>query len=291
MAASDLCFMCDDDVQNCAHVISEADKSISILKGRGLINFRLTPVMNGVGLCASCHVKYDDHCDPKLIFYPSDITFFIRYELRDRIRRQKDGSGRRIPNATQYTNWCGLYTRVIFKHHGLDSPSMGEPAPWEGAPLAALRRAFGVMGCPRAAGIPRPDLVALRELWDLYFSDDDPVIEEIAVKYRVDEVGNAFGLGDCVDDQDAPEVAEKGEEGGGEEAPRGDVTDLEALDEETEWDEEDEEDEDEPPRKKRATTGSFNYANWCWDFGPESTSNDKAEEMPLLGPNSFFRHQ
>ncbi|OJI99810.1 hypothetical protein ASPVEDRAFT_81401 [Aspergillus versicolor CBS 583.65] len=70
MTTNERCFMCGHRGQQGAHLVEESDESVRILKAKGLINFRLVSVENGVALCARCHIEYDDHCDPKLMFYP-----------------------------------------------------------------------------------------------------------------------------------------------------------------------------------------------------------------------------
>lgn len=247
-------------------------------------------VENGVALCANCHIDYDDHCDPRLIFYPCDIQFFIKFELRDRARRQVDGSRRKVPTAQQYMQWCGLYSRIFFDWLGRDKTHAEEPVEWTGAPLAALRRVFGIMGCPRAAGIPMEDLDDIRALWDLYFREDDARTAQIASLYGFGPENN-YGLEDFDNDDiketksDLGSVAKGAEDGDNDITEQGDI-DLEAVDDEVS---EDEADLRHP--KRRAIEGTwaprgFNMQRWAWDFGPESTSEDKARE--LFGPTSFM---
>ncbi|KAL4735575.1 hypothetical protein BDV11DRAFT_211865 [Aspergillus similis] len=282
MADGEMCFMCDLEADHCAHVIAEADRSIQTLTERGLINFDLKSPMNGVALCASCHIRYDDHCDPRLIFYPKDINFFIAFELRDRFRRRKDGSPRTVPTATQYAKRGGLYTRIVFRRKGQDAAVVKEPACWHGAPLAAFRRVFGIMGCPRADGIPEEDMLRLRDLWDLYFRDNDSLAQIVAIKYGFSTTEKDFGLGGIGSDNDEPKVPGKDEDSENIQMVEG----------------EDEEKEDGGLGKRRAPTGTwqqskpvpFNYRNWCWEYGPSSSSNHKAETFTLHGPTSFARN-
>ncbi|KAL4927075.1 uncharacterized protein BDV17DRAFT_268064 [Aspergillus undulatus] len=139
------------------------------------MNFQLASATNGMALCANCHYEYDNHYDPQLIFYPCDIQFFIRFELRDRQRRKNDGSARRAPTSAQYVQWCGLYNRIHFNDDGKGKVVVHESAEWKGAPMAAFQRTFGIMGGVRAAGIPESDMEDLRMLWNLYstWNDDD----------------------------------------------------------------------------------------------------------------------
>ncbi|KAL2821414.1 hypothetical protein BDW59DRAFT_174142 [Aspergillus cavernicola] len=281
MAAGEMCFMCDLEADHCAHVIAEADKSIQTLSERGLINFDLMSPMNGVALCASCHIRYDNHCDPRLIFYPKDIDFFIAFELRNRIRRRKDGSSRTVPTAAQYAKRGGLYTRIVFRRKGQDTAIVKDPACWHGAPLGSLRRVFGIMGCPRADGIPEEDMLRLRDLWDLYFRDNEGLAQTVATRYGFSATEEDFGLGGVDSDNDEPGVP-------------GEDSEIVKRDEE----EDEEEEEDGSLRKRRAPAGTwqqpkpvpFNYRNWCWEYGPRSSSNQKAETFTLHGPTSFVRN-
>lgn len=247
--------------------------------------------MNGVGLCASCHLRYDDQSDPRLVFYPQDIDFFILFELRDRARRSKDGSLRTVPTAAQYATRGALYTRIVFKRKGQDKAVVKDPARWDGAPLGALKRAFDIMGCPRADGIPEDDMQRLRDLWDLYHRDNDNTARRVTARYGFSDAEEDFGLGGIDsdnDDQGTSAESPSNDQGGG------DVT-MEELDSLSESEQtgldQDSRYNDGPLRKQPATENpkyaSFDYRNWCWQFGPKSTSNQKAKAFTLLGPGSF----
>lgn len=264
---------------------------IPILIKRGLINFRLRSQLNGIGLCPTCHTKYDDHCDPKITFYPTDIEFFIRFELRDRARREKDSSSHRItPTAAQYVRQSGLYNRIQLDWQGSDEAKVLEPAAWIGAPLAALRRTFGILSCPRANRIPKQDRNNLRLLWDLYYGDDD---EEVASKaaaiYGNGDDNQNFGIGPEFDEFDNSPEGGEGTGTGEEDATLEGANDLEAVDEEAEYEDE----EGMPPRKKRALAGTweraaFDFHQWQWKSGPQSPSNGKSDaSLLLLGPTSI----
>lgn len=275
-------------VANCCFL----SMKIPILEKRGLINFKLRSQSNGIGLCPICHYKYDDHRDPKVTFYPTDIEFFIRFELRDRARREKDGSSQRItPTAAQYVRQSGLYNRIQLDWQGSDEAKVLEPAAWNGAPLAALHRTFGMLSCARANGIPKKDRDDLRLLWDLYYGDDDEEVASKAVAiYRNGDGDENFRIGPEFDEFDNSPEGGEGTGTGEEDATLGGVSDLEAVDEETEYEEDE---EGMPPRKKRALAGTweraaFDFRQWQWKSGPQSPSNDKADaSLPLLGPTSF----
>lgn len=139
--------------------------------------------MNGVALCASCHIRYDDQSDPRLVFYPQDLDFFIFFELRDRACRSKDGSLWRVSTAAQYAKRGALYTRIVSRRKGQEKEVVKEPARWGGAPLGVLKRAFDIMGCARTDGIPEADMQRLRDLWDLYHRDNDETAQRMAARY------------------------------------------------------------------------------------------------------------
>ncbi len=131
---------------------------IPIIEQRGLINFKPRSQLNVVGLCPNCHTNYNDHRDPNVAFYPTDLQFLIRFELRDRARRGKESPRERItPTAAQYVRQCGLYNRIQLDWKGLDTYKVLEPAAWNGAPLATIPRTFAMMSCPRVGGIPKQD--------------------------------------------------------------------------------------------------------------------------------------
>ncbi|KAI9375053.1 hypothetical protein BJX61DRAFT_209620 [Aspergillus egyptiacus] len=279
-ACRERCFMCGNRARSQARIIAEEDDSTPILMSRGLINFHLASEMNRVALCPNCHSNFDDHCDPKLIFYPVDIRFFIRYELRDRIRRQKDGSPRRVPTARQYADWAGsLYQRIFFDVRATNIPRIVEPAQWGGAPLASFRRVFGMMGSPRARGIPKQDREDLRVLWELYYGNEENGIGAVMAEYQEGNGDQDFGLGELSDDEGGPEAGEdSGSEDEDDGATEKGAQDIEAVNEMPELEEE----EAGIPRKKRRKFG-FDYQNWCWEYGPESSSNGKMDPYSRHG--------
>lgn len=220
-----------------------------IIEQRGLINFKPRSQLNVVGLCPNCHTNYNDHRDPNVAFYPTDLQFLIRFELRDRARRGKESPRERItPTAAQYVRQCGLYNRIQLDWKGLDTYKVLEPAAWNGAPLATIPRTFAMMSCPRVGGIPKQDREDLRLLWDLYYGDDDEeVVSKAAAIYGNGDSDQNFGIDPEIEFDNSPE-------GGGDDATLGGSTDLGAVDEKADY----EDDEDGmPSRKRRALAGSW----------------------------------
>lgn len=143
--------------------------------------------------------------NPGFIFPPADLEYFIQYEKADQDRRREIGRRtgtiptRISPTAESYRNHqieagtipsdaCGgTYMRFTLRDY---FPKLGQspftpgassfpdPKPWHGAPMAALRRAFLVLGSPFLQGIPKETKHMLRTLLDLYsdeISDNDAV--------------------------------------------------------------------------------------------------------------------
>ncbi|OJJ54692.1 hypothetical protein ASPSYDRAFT_35371 [Aspergillus sydowii CBS 593.65] len=235
-AAAMRCFICTEKHYHSAHIIEEADRSIPIIEQRGLINFKPRSQLNVVGLCPNCHTNYNDHRDPNVAFYPTDLQFLIRFELRDRARRGKESPRERItPTAAQYVRQCGLYNRIQLDWKGLDTYKVLEPAAWNGAPLATIPRTFAMMSCPRVGGIPKQD----RE--DLSSSGT------YTTAMMTRKCDQNFGIDPEIEFDNNPE-------GGGDDATLGGSTDLGAVDEKADY----EDDEDGmPSRKRRALAGSW----------------------------------
>ena len=129
-----------------------------------------------IPLCASCHRNFDHHLDPGFSFIPTDIQYFIEFELEDRKRREvaeqegKEGKELqrcvRVPSATLYKQHQfekgevgpdangGLYRPVFLMHCLLQGfflfdeiqSCLSKARPWHGAPLASLRRSILLLG-------------------------------------------------------------------------------------------------------------------------------------------------
>jgi hypothetical protein len=142
---------------------------------------------------------------------PSDLDFFIDYELNDQERRRQFASSeqaarRRVPDANMYKQHQvnngsispdsigGLYTPYYLAPGGQNVPTFNTPRPWHGAPLASLRRAFLLLGSARAQQIDRNQLQKLWRLKELYFTDgtaeaaDSPVASPSTPKRPAENV-------------------------------------------------------------------------------------------------------
>jgi hypothetical protein len=49
-----------------------------------MLDFEIDSLNNGIGLCPTCHIAFDDIGNPGWTFFPSDLDFFIEFEQRDR---------------------------------------------------------------------------------------------------------------------------------------------------------------------------------------------------------------
>jgi hypothetical protein len=87
------------------------------------------------------------------------------------------------------------------------------------------------MGYPRAEGIPE-DMLRLRDLWNLYFRDNDSLAQIIVIRFCTAE--EDFGLGRIGSDNDEPEVPGESSADNGEKAntpPDEDTRDWGSVDE------------------------------------------------------------
>lgn len=134
---------------------------------------------------------FDQTVDPWFIFFPVDIAFFIRAELKDRERRNKEGGRRIVPSADEYrrhqeeqgqvpaTAEGGLYFRCFlheYMHVGYGfsaRQAFGEPVVYHGAPFGAFYRAFRALGSPRAGAMSIAVIEQLSLLKTLYYMEED----------------------------------------------------------------------------------------------------------------------
>lgn len=163
----------------------------------GLINFSLVSAMNAIPLCPTCHSQFDLAIDPGFFFVPTDLRYFIQFELKDRERRKRaaeEGTilDRETPAAEEYKAHQvakgiippdaigGQYLRVFLKsylHHDelpFDVMAyLSKPKEWHGAPLASLRRAIPILGSGRLKALKSQMRLELQKLRDLYFLDEE----------------------------------------------------------------------------------------------------------------------
>ncbi|KAJ5608774.1 hypothetical protein N7528_009341 [Penicillium herquei] len=147
---------------------------------------------------------YDNFAYPDFTLLPTDIQYFIDFEIGDRARRQATvpPTPRRLPTAADYyqhqkeqnlipnDGTSGLYRRVWFLP-GF-SPRRGAlgPKTWHGQPANTLRHMFHLMGCPQFRMLPVKMRDEIRALWNLYFNDDPQDYQQAMF---VDVLGPAHG--------------------------------------------------------------------------------------------------
>ncbi|KAL2814453.1 hypothetical protein BJX63DRAFT_431353 [Aspergillus granulosus] len=202
----DECWCCSRPDPHVCHVVARDDRKAALWVQRNLLDFPIDSVMNGIALCPSCHEQFNYALDPGFAFIPTDIQFFIEFELADRERRKEaqergdhNSSARRVPSAEQYQQHQleqgvitpdssgGLYRPIFLK------PILGAKGiqalternrPWYGAPMASLRRAFPILGTGRSQVLGKATRNALERLRNLYFDDDVDEKEEEASNTR-----------------------------------------------------------------------------------------------------------
>lgn len=185
---SNECWACGALHSEAAHVFGEHDHQADLWWAKNLINYDIRSPDNGVALCPICHYFCDRFEDPGFVFFPTDLQYFIDYELNDReLRRNTPGLPRTVPSGQEYRQHLiqngllsesstGCMYRVVYlwpylgreRGTGLISPKM-----WHGAPLATLRRAFFVLAGGRISVLDPDIRLQLERLRNLYFLDDN----------------------------------------------------------------------------------------------------------------------
>lgn len=190
----DQCWACGSTPVQICHVIAQEDQQAELWQEFGLLDFPLSSDINAISLCPTCHYQFNCSWDPGFIFIPTDLQFFIRFELEDRERRKiSDKRGnildREVPTSEIYKQYQvtsgvitpdaigGQYRPTFLKsylHNGRlpydPVEYLSTPKEWHGAPLACLRRCFHLLGSPRL--LDKQTRVELGQLRDLYFFDE-----------------------------------------------------------------------------------------------------------------------
>ncbi|KAN0068118.1 hypothetical protein V8E54_013688 [Elaphomyces granulatus] len=200
--AGDKCWACGSEPVQVCHVVVKEDPQTELWANKGLFNFSLTSSMNAISLCPLCHVQFDSALDPGFVFLPTDLDYFINFELEDRKRRTDAAIEgitlkREVPTTEQYKKHQtengvisresigGLYQPIFLKSYLLRNrlpfdimQYLTSPLEWHGSPMASLRRAIPVLGSGRLSGLKRQTRMKLQKLRDLYFLDDEEDSEE-----------------------------------------------------------------------------------------------------------------
>ncbi|KAE8389608.1 hypothetical protein BDV23DRAFT_194289 [Aspergillus alliaceus] len=186
--AGDRCWVCQSTDPQICHVIANEDKQLDVWFEAGLLNFSLLSAANGIPLCGTCHIQFDRAHDPGFVFIPTDLQYFIDFELEDRERRLASNTlPRQVPTSVMYRDHLmkekkipddttsGLYRPIFLKeylYHGIISvEDLGftKPKQWHGAPIATLRRGILALGSARITSLDKVTVAQLQVLRDLYF--------------------------------------------------------------------------------------------------------------------------
>lgn len=101
------CWACNTKRPQICHVVAQEDTQTDIWEQAGLFTFSYKSTSNAIPLCASCHGEFDLSIDPGYVFFPTDLKFFIDFEMEDRERpRVAAETGhpikRQVPTAVEY---------------------------------------------------------------------------------------------------------------------------------------------------------------------------------------------
>lgn len=140
------------------------------------------------------------------MFLPTDLNFFIRYEIEDQLRRAQDDppSGRIVLTIMKYRDYSaskglvphdatgGLYRGYYLKNflHKGHTPVeflqfLTTPKSWHGHPLAAIRRGIAILGSARCYALDRTTIDELTTLRRLYFDDENLVDKKLVQLYHL----------------------------------------------------------------------------------------------------------
>ncbi|KAJ5922415.1 hypothetical protein N7516_010118 [Penicillium verrucosum] len=205
------CWSCSTTETEFAYVIAQIDGQVSCWIEAGLVPFSLKAVTNCIQLCPTCHAAFDRADDPRWVFLPTDLNFFIRYELEDQRRRaQADPPSTRIvPTAKDYRDHHtskglvpddaigGLYRGYYLKNFLCDGRLpidflrvLTAPKPWHGHPLAAIRRGIAILGSARCHALDQATIDELTMLRDLYFDDKNLIHPHLVQLYHIPPAGD-----------------------------------------------------------------------------------------------------
>jgi hypothetical protein len=172
-------------------------------------NFNLGDAFNGVLLCPICRIVYDRTIDPGFVFFPTDLQYFINYELEDARERAAEGSRRahRVPTASEYQqhqeeqglisrNRVGkLYRRMFLDFMGrLDLTKVSTAKTSHGEPMYAIRRAIALLGTVQVNLLPSVIHQQILQLHRLYFIDDPQGSRDCLLEIVIDLAYKPLGL-------------------------------------------------------------------------------------------------
>ncbi|CAG8892384.1 unnamed protein product [Penicillium egyptiacum] len=204
------CWSCSTTEPEFAHVIAQKDGQVHYWIEAGLLPFSLKAMTNCIQLCPTCHAAFDRSDDPRWVFLPTDLNFFIRHEFEDRRRRaQADPpSSRIVPTAKDYRDhltskglvpddaigalYRGYYLKNLLCGGRLPIDFLRvltTPKPWHGHPLAAIRRGIAILGSARCHALDHTTIDELAVLRDLYFDDKSLIHPHLVQLYHIPLAG------------------------------------------------------------------------------------------------------
>lgn len=195
---------------------TNTSKHFEDLRHRGLVSFAEHHCHdNAVSLCPSCYLWFEHPLNPRFVFVPDDIQYFIQHESLDFSHRKlafETGSAltrRNVPSATKYREYQekqgvqippdnrvhgGLYRRYLLQSTNADEPAIEEIdvnryplKPWAGCPMAAFAKTFPTLvrwlhKYPEDVG---------KELWQLLelYADNDRMLSRMKAQVWEPEAG------------------------------------------------------------------------------------------------------
>ncbi|KAJ6109976.1 hypothetical protein N7486_002211 [Penicillium sp. IBT 16267x] len=206
------CWCCNQPDPDICHVFAKEDTQVSINSVLWLGIRRDSSTLSYEVLITG---KFDLALDPGYVFFPSDIQYFIDFELADQHRRAEgleEGMvlERRVPTNSEYyshqrqaglvpdNDGGGLYRRVFlwsFIFGGWSEEAvldhLGTDKQWHGAPMASFRRAFAALGSVRVYVLDKSIRDQLHQLRDLYFDDNNIISAALKKQYTVSKRPNS----------------------------------------------------------------------------------------------------
>ncbi|OQE32730.1 hypothetical protein PENFLA_c001G04063 [Penicillium flavigenum] len=216
------CWSCSITDPEFAHVVAQEDGQVQHWREAGLFPFSLKAAMNCIQLCPTCYTAYACFNDPRWVFLPTDLNFFIRHEIEDQQRRAQADlpSGRIVPTAKDYHDhlaskdlvphdaigglYRGYYLNDFFRigRFPIDFLKLPTtPKPWHGHPLATIRRGIAILGSARCYALGRTTIDELTTLRDLYFNNKNLIDAKLVQLYHLSPADNKRKRSDKESDQ------------------------------------------------------------------------------------------
>ncbi|KAF3392074.1 hypothetical protein DPV78_010590 [Talaromyces pinophilus] len=105
----DTCWACNSLSPQIAHVVGKEDQQVNLWHDAGLLDFQLNSAANDVFLCYNYHLQFDRAQDPGFVFIPTDLQYFIDFEVKDRKRVSAAREGYSLPREVP--------ANVMYKDH------------------------------------------------------------------------------------------------------------------------------------------------------------------------------